>query len=1710
MKRFVFLPAVFLAISPFCHAQTADDGVHANQPVTIGVGPILPPLLERDADGRLSGFVIDFLAEAARRMSVRIEFVLVPDVQALHALNPDKVPLVSWLLSDELGSGYVRFERSYLTLHSAVFRRSEPSNDHEIEATELGEIIAVEGSEAHHNLLDDGAITIHTVPTIDEAVLLLASGAYDSLFANEMGALDAIRRLEADSIVEVPSRDMHMHQRIALMRSQARPDLEALLAPALHSMRHDGAFDLAYAHWFGPLEEASVSRRVFTVTVGTVALGGLLLGLVLFMSRRRLLALVRGQGEALRESESRLGDILGDVDAIIWEATPQGRFTYVSSFAVPMLGYPIEKWLEVNFFPDVLLHPEDRDKAIRACQEATEHGEDHRLDYRANSASGAVVWIDDMVRVVKDEAGKPVKLRGVMVDVTKRRVAEEAVHASDAQLAAIMAASPTGIFRLDTEGRVTFGNQESARITGIDSGPIDLRRWLKAIHPDDRDAVTAAWRRVTEEILPDHREYRFVHPDGEVVWVLDRGVPERDITGRITGFVGTLTDITLIKKNEETIRTHSKVLMSMTEGVNTTDEDGTILYSNAAFDAMFGYAPGELIGKNVSILNHLPSSQFGRRSDTIVAALREHGTWIGEFRNRRKDGSDFWTRARLSRLDGAGNAFGVCVQEDITESKRAQEALRASEEKFRRIADSALVGIAIHDETRYTYLNEASRRLLGYSPEDFDGMTWMEQAKISIAAHDIPRITEAFQRMDAAGFVDTEALEDVCLIHRDGSLRWATLFFGRLFPDRPYPRLTVSVDTTERMRAQQARAESEEKFRRVAETALVGIALFDGDRFTFSNDAMVAFIGYTPEELSGLGREKLMRLLAGEGPHDTMIAALSRLDTADGSTDPAIFDDIRLRHRDGTDRWARLTVSRLFPDKPFPRLFICAETTARRRAEEALRQSEEKFRRIAESALVGIALHDGTRYTFINEAMLRIFGQQDDSEAEGLNREGLANFFFTETEGHRILDALRQLDEQGEDIKPVVLDDVCLRYPDGKPHWANVMVSRLYPYALYPRVTLCVDTTERKRTEEMLRKHQDMLRRTQDMAKIGGWEFDVDAGEIACSDEVRSIYGLGPDVHMTWDMLLSHFGPEDQPMIHERGARAVIDQAPFSFEAELVNAQGRRVWVHVSAETVVENGRVVRVVGAVQDVSDLKRVENSLRESEALFRAFAEQMPDSLLLLDLDDPQTPGRILYANPAAARMHGMRLEEIVGIPITKLDTLDTAQHAAERIHRMRKGETIYFEGEHRRKDGSVFPVDVVARAIPALGGNKVLAIDRDITERRKAEEERRRIEARMQHAQKLESLGVLTGGIAHDFNNLLAGILGHADLALVDAPVTGPVRESIEQIEVAARRASDLVHQMLAYSGRGNFVVRRVQLGEMVRELSKLLEVTLSKKAALRFELDDTAPPIDADAAQIQQVVMNLITNASDALGDRPGTITLRSGTVEYTEEALRAYAPHEPPHPGLFVFLEVSDTGCGMDAATLDRIFDPFFSTKFTGRGLGLAAALGIIRGHHGGLRVTSSVGRGTTFRVIFPAATGQEPVAAKPAPETSRVTGRAGTFLIVDDEPRVRDFLVRALQRFGHDTLVAGDGRQALDVFDRHKDRIDAVLLDITMPEMGGGDVLRALHARRPDLPVMLMSGFTEAETRNQLEHNGYAGFLQKPFSLETLRIAVDGLLVGK
>ncbi len=527
--------------------------------------------------------------------------------------------------------------------------------------------------------------------------------------------------------------------------------------------------------------------------------------------------------------------------------------------------------------------------------------------------------------------------------------------------------------------------------------------------------------------------------------------------------------------------------------------------------------------------------------------------------------------------------------------------------------------------------------------------------------------------------------------------------------------------------------------------------------------------------------------------------------------------------------------------------------------------------------------------------------------------------------------------------------------------------------------------------------------------------------------------------------------------------------------------------------------------GGENDESRAKLLLEELREREQLFLDVAENE-----LVWYWEVTPDGRYKYVSPTVEKILGYTPEELLGKPFYDLFHPDQRNELREAALQTftRKESFREFINRNQHKEGH--EVWLSTSGVPIFGADKELVgyrgADTDITARVRAEHEGARIAQRIQEAQRMESLGLLAGGIAHDFNNLLVGVLGNVGMALKKVGPDSPALYHLFGIEKAARRAAELTNQLLAYSGRSRFVVEPLDLSRLVSEMGHLLETAIAKSACVRFDLSPDLPAVLGDAAQLRQVVMNLITNASDALGERSGVITVTTGQQVLDGAALEHIDLGWEPAPGRFVFVEVSDTGAGMNRDTQSQIFDPFFSTKATGRGLGLAAVLGIVRGHQGAIRISSKPGRGTTFKVLLPAS--EQPPQQETEDETSTSQWRGqGCILVVDDEAAVRETTRLVLEECGFEAMLAADGLEAIEILARHKGDICAVLLDMSMPQMSGRETYSELRKLCPEMPVILTSGYHEQDAMTDFDADGLAGFVQKPYDIDDLIAVVQRVL---
>ena len=639
----------------------------------------------------------------------------------------------------------------------------------------------------------------------------------------------------------------------------------------------------------------------------------------------------------------------------------------------------------------------------------------------------------------------------------------------------------------------------------------------------------------------------------------------------------------------------------------------------------------------------------------------------------------------------------------------------------------------------------------------------------------------------------------------------------------------------------------------------------------------------------------------------------------------------------------------------------------------------------------------------------------------------------------------------------------------------------------------------------------EALGRSQELANIGSWDLEIESGTLAWTDQVFRIFGLSPsEFQATYEAFLEAIHPDDRDMVNEAYTLAVENKTPYDIVHRVLRPDGGvRVVRETSRDILGPSGNVIRSMGIVHDITEQHNAQKALEEKERFLSTLVANIP-GMVYRCRNLPDWP--MEYLSPGCLELTGYSPSEF----------LEPAKRTFSSIIHSDDRERVW-SAVQKAIDKTTF-YEIIFRIKTAGGEDRWLwergrgiydengelqALEGFVTDYstiKNEEQSRLDLERKIMKSQKLESLGLMAGGIAHDFNNLLTIVLGNAALALQDLPATSPVQSYLEKIELASHRASDLAMQMLAYSGNSLFVVEDICINELLVELTQMMEISISRTGSLDLNLVEDVPSFEGDITQIRQVVMNLISNAGEAVEDQHGTIRIDSGSMLCDRDFLdRSCASHlmmyEDPIPeGRYVFIEVTDTGSGMDQTTLDKIFDPFFTTKFTGRGLGLAATLGIIRGHKGTLKVNSELGKGTTFKVLFPS---RELVVQ---PETTPDQQSAdenwqgeGLVLLADDEDMVRELGGMLLERLGFKVIMVADGLAATREFEKHADEISLVLLDLTMPVLNGKEAFHKIIKIKPDAKVILCTGFSENESVDWLKGGALSGYLQKPFSYDDL-----------
>ena len=1152
---------------------------------------------------------------------------------------------------------------------------------------------------------------------------------------------------------------------------------------------------------------------------------------------------------------------------------------------------------------------------------------------------------------------------------------------------------------------------------------------------------------------------------------------------------------------ETRLNTLEGMVDAISEAIYLLDAEGRFLDVNEGATRLYGYPRSFFIGKTPEVLSAPGRNDLEAVGGYLAQALQGQSVEF-EFWGLRKNGEIFPKSVRLYPGQNQGQPVVIAIGQDISARKRAEQTQQATYQ----IAEAALgsentqeLFAAVHSSIRD--LMPADNLFFALWNKGADTVSfpyWVDQVDPAPSPRALRRgLTEFVLRSGAPLLInrdkllalqaaqEVEAIGTLAMDWLGVPLRGKSGVFGALVIQSYEGGHQYSQEEQDLLRfvsGQVAmaveRSETQQQQRLLTEAmdrsldAIFGIN--QEGRFIFVNRAACDALGYDQRTLLALSVWNIDPHIRPEDwPgrwHKIQANGANREETSlqrqDGSLVPVEIHS-------GLVHFENQTV-----------IFTYArDITERKAAERALRLSEDKFSKVFQASpdAINITGADGA-FMDINEAFTRMSGW---TREEVLGRTTLdIGIWANLQDRERALGLIKaQGYFTGLDI-PFRMKDGCIRH--GLISGLVIQVDGA-PCML----TVTRDITVQKASEEALWRSERRMRAVLANSQAVIYQLDPQGRFILSEGLALANLGLQPGELVGRSALAVY---QDNHAIVAGLQEALQGQA----SRQIVQQEGR-TFDNLLTPVLDDRGKVESVIGIATDITERQLAEDALLAERGLFVG-----GPVMVIKWRGDPGWP--VEYISPNVEAILGYSALDVVDGSIRFADLVhpddvprlrrESAEHKAadlqqyEQQYRLRTAA-----GEYR------WFYDFSAAADPGPRSKRFLGYLLDITDRHNAEES-------LRHSQKLESLGILAGGIAHDFNNLLTVILGNLNLAQMKLGDRSSAQPYLANTEAAVLRATELTKQMLAYSGRGAFQVEARDLNTIVQEVTHLLEVSISKKIRLKFDLEPKLPAIQADGAQLQQVVMNLVTNASDAIGDREGAIHLSTRVVELSESQLLVDFSATPLAPGRFVLLEVEDTGGGMSDEVKSRIFDPFFTTKATGRGLGLSAMLGILKGHGAGLQITSEVGRGSLFRLLFPA-TDERPQLAAFSPGTPTSKQMRGRVLIVDDEPLILETLASALASFGLQVLTAADGQHALESFRREEGRLDLVIMDMTMPRMDGREAFQAMHEINPAVPVVLSSGYTEQDSMQTFSGHAPAGFIQKPYQITTLRDLLHQVLRG-
>ena len=1493
-----------------------------------------------------------------------------------------------------------------------------------------------------------------------------------------------------------------------------------------------------------------------------------------------------------KDGEARFRRLIDAIPQIVWTAGLDGALTHVNARAAEYSGLNASDLTGWSW--ERLIHPNDRDSMLDQWKLTLGDGVPRPIESRMRRADGAYRWHISRQLPIHDAAGEIVSWVGTNTDIDDLKQAERTLRETDTRLREAQRIARLGSWSWEPPtDRVWWSNAEF-ELFCIDRQSVipNFEAFLSLLHPDDRAvAITRveAMKAGADEFAHD---LRIIRPDGSTMWIHSRARATRDSDGALIRVEGTDQDITAQRMAEVAARESEERLQAAVEvaglGIIVVDYERQSAKLSPRAAEQFGFPPEASVNRADLHARFHPDDKANL--DRVIAnALTPGGTGGFDLEHRvvLTDGTIRWlnVRKQVSFADGRPHR-AVVVTADVTSRRLGEEALRSSEARYRLMFESNPHPMWVFDvdSLRFLAVNDAAVQTYGYSRDEFLSMTIRDIRP----PEDVPRLELTIAKL-TPGLNHSPAWRHV---RKDGTLFNVDVSVHDLLTGDGRSRLVVALDVTERSRAEEARDELLARLQLHIDRMPIAYVFFDSEiRYANWNPAAEKIFGYSRDEVLGQSVQFLVH--PDDRAHvDAITFQLRAGEVAAHSINRNVTKDGRVI----TCEWHNTPL--FAPNGEFLGILsMTLDITERVRAEEALRESEQRLRLALEAAgaiafVWDIKCDAVTRYFSVEPALPITAGQVvtlNDVRVK-VHPDDLPRF------DTRLASALAEGNEYRNEYRVV--------RPDGTTAF-------LHEYGYLDRtadgtplrlIGMSIDVTDRVAASEALRQSEDRLAEAARVAGFGVFEHDNRTGDVFWSARLRDIYGFDQEAPASLDAYLGMIHPEERDTIAAAVCRAHDPTGDGRFEVNhrLIRPNDGRVrrLATQSQTWFTGNGpdrRPVRTVGATVDVTDAWEAAEALRESERRFRQLVDVLPESLFV-DVDD-----RITYCNPAFVRLMGAAsADELLGL--SPYDVVHSDYHQA--IRPRTKGsietgfQTIATEMRVVRRDGRAVPVYAVSSGISESGQQAVLVVLSDLTERERATQllrtvlgsvsdailtidergvvrsvnpaaarqfgysedelvggnvsvlmpepycsehdeylanyrqtgvakvigigrevecrrrdgtqfwaeltvtefsledvrhftgvlrditERKRLQSQFIQAQKMEAVGRLAGGVAHDFNNLLTIINGYCDLLMMsDLPAADDWQESVASIRDAGERAARLTQQLLAFSRKAIIEPKVFDLSELVTESAKLLRRLIGEDIILAVITAPAPILVTADQGQLEQVIMNLVVNARDAM-PTGGRLTIQTTMAETAKGATLRFAQ-----------LSVSDTGHGMTNEVKGKIFEPFFTTKEVGKGtgLGLAVVHGIVTQSGGHIAIESTVGVGTTFHLFLPALT--EETSDTVADATRLAAQGHETILLVEDEAAVRKIARISLQTQGYTVLEAESGTEAIRQAETYPGEIHLLLSDVVMPYMGGRQLLEVVRRHRPGLRVLFMSGYTD----DAVLLHGVVGtsdaFIQKPFT---------------